>query len=349
MLETRFTKLIGCKYPIQQAGMAALANSQLASAVSNAGGLGMVSVGGFSPEAIAREMETMKRLTTHPFGTNFLIPEIKGEDTSETLEYENLEESVKAAAKQARLVEFFYRDPDPTLVKTVHSEGALAAWQIGSKQEAEQAIVAGCDLVIAQGVEAGGHIRGSIGLMALLDQVFTITDLPVIAAGGVSSGRTMAAALAAGASAVRVGTRFAAATEAGAHPVYQKALIDSDARDTVFTEAFSTGWPNAPHRVIRASLEAAQAFKGDVVGERQLRDTGEWVPVRRLQPIAVTKEVKGNVEAMPHWAGEGVGSIASILPAGEIVRQMSSEAEQLLGHWSGEKKTAEKVELLASH
>jgi nitronate monooxygenase len=188
----------------------------------------------------------------------------------------------------------------------------LAAWQIGSKQEAEQAIVAGCDLVIAQGVEAGGHIRGSIGLMALLDQVIATTDLPVIAAGGISSGRAMAAALAAGASAVRVGTRFVAATEAGAHPIYQKALIDSDARDTVYTEAFSTGWPSAPHRVIRSSLEAAQAFRGDVVGERQLRDTGEWVPVRRFQPIAVTKEVKGNIEAMPHWAGEGVGSITSI-------------------------------------
>jgi nitronate monooxygenase len=118
MLETRFTKLIGCKYPIQQAGMAAQANSQLASAVSNAGGLGMVSVGGFSPEGVTREMETMKRLTTHPFGTNFLIPEIKDEKTSETLKYENLEESVRAAARHSRLVEFFYRDPDPTLLRS---------------------------------------------------------------------------------------------------------------------------------------------------------------------------------------------------------------------------------------
>lgn len=329
--------------------MAALANAELAAAVSEAGALGMVSVGGFSPERVTREMETIRTLTSHPFGANFLIPEIKDEEASPTLEYENLGESVRAAAKQARLVEFFYRDPDPGLVKTVHSEGALAAWQIGSKQEAENAIVAGCDLIIAQGIEAGGHIRGTIGLSALLDQVISITDLPVIAAGGISSGRTMAGALAMGASAVRVGTRFAAAREAGAHPIYQKALIDSDAGDTAYTEAFSTGWPNAPHRVIRASLEAAQQFKGDIVGERQLRHNGQWVPVQRLQPIAVTKEVKGNVEAMPHWAGEGVGSLASILPAADIVNQMSSEAEKLLMQWSIDNKKGERLEVFATN
>src|SRR2546422_537644 len=168
MLETKFTKLIGCKVPIQQAGMAALANPELAAAVS--------------------------------------------------------------------------------------------------KEEAQAAVDSGCDLVIAQGIEAGGHIRGKIGLIALLDRVLSSIDVPVIAAGGISSGRAMAAALAAGASAVRVGTRFAASEEAGPHPVYAKAMINAEAQDTVFTEEFSTGWPNAPHRVIRASLEAAKAFQGDEVG-----------------------------------------------------------------------------------
>ncbi len=92
--------------------------------------------------------------------------------------------------------------------------------------------------------------------------------------------------------------------------------------------------PNAPHRVIRSSLEAAQAFRDDVVGERYLRGKDEWAPVRRLQPIAVTKEVKGNVDAMPHWTGESVGSVRSILPAAEIVRQLSADAEKLLRRWA---------------
>lgn len=338
MLQTAFTKLIGCSVPIQQAGMAALANPQLAAAVSQAGALGMVSVGGFAPERVTAAMETVRKQTSHSFGANFLIPQIKDEDAGKLFEYENLDESVRAAAKHARLVEFFYRDPDPSLVKIVHSEGALAAWQIGSKQEAGLAIDAGCDFVIAQGIEAGGHIRGTIGLNALLDTVLSTTDVPVIAAGGISSGRAIASALAMGAAAVRVGTRFAAAVEAGAHPTYQQALVRSEAQDTVYTDEFATGWPDAPHRVTRASLEAARAFTGDVVGQRQLRDTGEWAPVRRLQPIAVTKEVKGSIEAMPHWAGEGVGSITSILPAGEIVNILASDAEKLLSRWSQAKE-----------
>ncbi len=314
--------------------MAALANPELAAAVSEAGGLGIVSVGGFPPAKVTEELMEVRKRTSRPFGANFLIPEVQSKDVSETLQYKDLPESVRAAGKLARLVEFFYRDPDAQLVKIVHTERALACWQVGSKEEGAAAVDAGCDLVIAQGIEAGGHIRGRIGLIALLDQVLSSTDIPVIAAGGISSGRSMAASLAAGASAVRVGTRFAAAEEAGAHPVYAKALIHAEAEDTVFTEAFSTGWPDAPHRVIRSSLEAAQAFQGDEVGERYLKSTNQWVPVRRLQPIAVTKQVKGSVEAMPHWAGEGVGSVKSILPAAAIVQQLATEAEKLLKRWT---------------
>ena len=333
LLETKFTKLVGCSVPIQQAGMAALANPRLAAAVSEAGGLGMVSVGGFPAEKVTEELETVRKGTSKPFGANFLIPIIE-RDPSETLQYPDLDESVRAASRLARVVEFFYRDPDPKLVKIVHSQGALACWQIGSKKEAAAAVDAGCDLIVAQGIEAGGHIRGTIGLMALLDQVLPTTDLPVIAAGGIGSGRTMAAALAAGASAVRVGTRFAAASEAGAHPIYQNALVKAEAEDTIFTDEFSTGWPNAPHRVIRSSLEAAKSTRDDVVGERYIRGANEWAPVRRLQPIAVTSEVKGKIEAMPHWAGESVGSVKNILPAAEIVKQLSSEAETLLKTWT---------------
>jgi len=308
--------------------MAALANPELAAAVSQAGALGMVSVGGLPPEKVTRELELVRKRTSRPFGANFLIPGLTDEDLPE------LSESVKAASKLSRLVEFFYHEPQAQLVKVVHSERALACWQVGSKEEAGAAIDAGCDIVIAQGIEAGGHIRGHVGLMALLDQVLSKTDVPVIAAGGISSGRAMAAALAAGASAVRVGTRFAAAEEAGAHPVYQKALVKAEAEDTVFTEAFGTGWPNAPHRVIRSSLEAAQAFQGEEVGQRYLKSKDEWAPVLRFQPIAVTRDVKGNIEAMPHMAGEGVGSVKSILPAAKVVDQLAGEAEKLLRKWA---------------
>ncbi|MBV9480673.1 MAG: nitronate monooxygenase [Acidobacteria bacterium] len=110
-------------------------------------------------------------------------------------------------------------------------------------------------------------MRGTIGLQALLDDVLEAVDVPVLAAGGIGTGRALAAALSAGASGVRIGTRFVAASEAGAHPMYIDRLIAAHAEDTIYTEAFSNKWPNAPHRVLRSSLASAEAFEGDVVGE----------------------------------------------------------------------------------
>src|SRR5205823_10515392 len=136
----------------------------------------------------------------------------------------------------------------------VHGGGALVSWQVGSRDEAKAAERVGCDLIVAQGTEAGGHVRGKIGLLALLGQVLDSVRVPVVAAGGIGTGRAMAAVLATGASAVRVGTRFAAAAESEAHPRYVQRLIAAEAKDTVLTEAFSTGW-NAPHRVLRSSVK----------------------------------------------------------------------------------------------
>src|SRR3989441_3473241 len=165
LLETGFTKLIGCSVPIQQAGMAALANPELAAAVSEAGALGMVSVGGLPPEKVTRELELVRKRTSRPFGANFLIPGLTDEDLPE------LSESVKAASKLSRLVEFFYHEPQAQLVKVVHSERALACWQVGSKEEAGAAIDAGWAIVDLPGLAGGGHICGQVGLLALLHPV----------------------------------------------------------------------------------------------------------------------------------------------------------------------------------
>jgi NAD(P)H-dependent flavin oxidoreductase YrpB (nitropropane dioxygenase family) len=128
----------------------------------------------------------------------------------------------------------------------VHAGGALACWQVGSREEAIAAAEAGCDFVIAQGVEAGGHVRGTTPAMTLLGEVIAAVDVPVLAAGGIGTGRAMATALAAGADGVRVGTRFVAAAEAAVHPAYVAARIGAEAQDTAYTEAFSVGWPDAP-------------------------------------------------------------------------------------------------------
>ena len=192
MLRTAFTELVGCSIPIQQAGMGSLANPRLAAAVANAGAQGMVSVGWLPPELLADILDKLRRETSGVFGCNFLMPYVR----------ENVRECVAVAASRSRVIDFFWSDPDLSLVEIVHSEGALACWQVGSKAEAVAAAEAGCDLIVAQGIEAGGHVRGRVGLLALLNEVLDVIDIPVIAAGGIGTGRTMAAALAAGASAV---------------------------------------------------------------------------------------------------------------------------------------------------
>lgn len=324
MLTTRFTQLVGCAVPIQQAGMGSLSNPRLAAAITNAGGLGMLSVAGGTPDEIAKSLDAVRSLTSGPIGANFLMP---GQDP------ELARACVAAAAARARVVDFFYAEPDPALIETAHQAGALACWQVGSRAEALAAVRAGCDFIVAQGIEAGGHVRGTISLLALLNQVLDAVEVPVLAAGGIGSGRSMAAALAAGAEGVRVGTRFIVAEESEAHPRYVQALIRAEAADTVYTDVFSYNWSDAPHRVLRSSVEAAQAFQGDIVGEQLDDETGERYPFHRFQSGTIRKTTTGTLEAMPHWAGESVDGIKKVQPAAEIVRELAGEAERLLRRW----------------
>ena len=319
MMQTRFTRLVGCELPIQMAGMGGVAIPPLVIAVCRAGGLGMLSGAHSSPETMQRLLDDVRAGTDRPFGVNFLMPYLR-----ETA-------CVDAAAAVARVVEFFYGAPDGQLVERVHRAGALAGWQVGSADEAQAAEGAGCDLIVAQGVEAGGHIRGQIGLLPLLDQVLRSVEVPVIAAGGIGSGRVMATALAGGAAAVRVGTRFVAAEESPAHPLYLEQLVNARAEDTELTEAFNVGWPDAPHRVLRSSLEAARRATDEVIGETSdYFDPRRRDPVRRWQVLTPTVRVTGNVAAMPLWAGESVNFVTHRQPAGDIVRELIEEAEQHL-------------------
>jgi NAD(P)H-dependent flavin oxidoreductase YrpB (nitropropane dioxygenase family) len=328
MLTTRFTELVGCSIPIQQAGMGALAPPELAAAVSEAGGLGMIGTarpGGHSIRGLSALLARTTALTSRPFGVNFIVS---------PLGLTQLDPNCFAlAARAAKVVEFFYGWPDPALVEVVHRNGALAFWQIGSREEAVAAEQAGADIVVAQGVGAGGHVRGTIGLLALLDEVLEAVNVPILAAGGIGSGRTLAAVLAAGASGARVGTRLAASAESTIHPAYLERLIAARAIDTLFTEAYSNNWPHAPHRVLRSCIEAAEAFTGEVVGETPSLDGSREV-VTRWDCLAINQGTTGAIEAMPHWAGESVGAVTRVQPAAEIVSELSGEAERLLRQWS---------------
>jgi nitronate monooxygenase len=292
---TRITELFGCRYPLQQAGMGGVASPALAIAVARAGGIGMLS-GVAGHEVLSAQLDALP--IDAAIGVNFLMPFL---DRS----------AVEESAARSAFVEFFWAMPDPELVALVHSGGARVGWQVGSANEARAARDAGCDVIVAQGVEAGGHVRGTLGLLPLLDEVRSVVGLPVIAGGGIGTGRAMAGALAAGADAVRMGTRFLAAAESTAHPAYVDALIAASAEDTVLTTAFGDGWPDAPHRVLKSCIEA-----GEKLGAAQSWSPG-W-------PQSTDR---GDAEARALYAGQSVGAVRSRQTAAQIVAEVIQETE----------------------
>ena len=163
------------------------------------------------------------------------------------------------------------------------------------------------------------------GLLPLLDSVLDAVDVPVVAAGGVGSARAVRGALAAGADAVRVGTRFLAATEADVHPDYLSLLIDAGAEDTVLTTAFSVMWPDAPHRVLQSAVAAAQASPDDIVGEIVMGD--ERMPLPRFAVPCPGRATSGNIAAMALYAGESVGSVRRVQSAAEIVDELLRDVD----------------------
>ena len=315
MLSTALTDLVGCRVPIQQAGMGEISTPQLAAAVANAGGLGMVTMVIHPAHDVALALDALAGQTTGTVGINFLMPFLDPE-------------AVDVAASRVRVVEFFYADPDAALVRRVHDGGALAAWQVGSPAEARAAVDAGCDFIVAQGTEAGGHVRGQMSLLPLLDLVLDAVDVPVVAAGGIATARGVAAVLAAGASGARLGTRFVATFEANAHPLYVDALLKASADDTVLTTAFSGMWPDAPHRVLRSCVEAAQNVTGEVVAEMSIGTARTAVPKFSAPPP--TPDASGTVAAMALYAGESVGAVPEAAAAGDGVRELAAGAERLL-------------------
>ena len=178
---------------------------------------------------------------------------------------------------------------------------------------------AASDAIIAQGFEAGGHVWGSVGLLALLPAVVHAVGehVPVLAAGGIGDARGVRSALALGAQAAWCGTRFLLAEEAAVHPRYRELLIQATESDTVHTSAFSGGWPNAPHRVLKSALAAAEQA-GEIVAHY-----ADGEPIPRFSSNLPGPNVTGDIDAMCLYAGQSVGFARKIQPAKEIVEELS--------------------------
>lgn len=318
MITTRFTQLVGCTVPIQVAPMGRITSPELIAAAIGAGAHAAFGATMIPPAALEALIDATEACAGKGFAVNFLVPFVTSD-------------CVEIAARRASMVDFFHGAPDRALVDRVHAHGALCAWQVTSVDEARAAREVGCDLIVAHGREAGGRNPKGIGLFALLQEVLdAVQDLPVLAAGGIATGRGLAAAIAAGADGARVGTRFVAAAESAAHPRYVQALLAAAGEDTVLSDAFSAGWPGGPAeaRVLRSSLERARAFDGEVVGT--MSAGAQTMPIPRFAPPPPMRGTEGDVDAMALYAGEAVSLVSRVQPTAAIVQEIATDAERLL-------------------
>jgi len=334
-LRTPLCRELGIDYPIWSVGFGTGAGPELAAGVSNAGGFGVLGASGMQGDAIRRLVARTRELTERPFGVNVIIAEDDPGDRA------FLTEAVRAAAAaRVAAVVLFWGDAAP-YVPEAHAGGAKVLIQVGSVAEAQAAAAAGVDAVIAQGVEAGGHVRGTTSIWELLPAaVAALGLLPVLASGGIGDGAGIARALRLGAQGVSLGTRFVASDEAYVHPDYKRRVVDASADDTVYNLLYDVGWPDAPHRTLRNRTfrrwepagrppPGKRPGEGTPIGTRRIA-SGELIAWPRYAAGMATPDFDGDVEDAPLWAGESCGVVDDIRPAGAIVRDLARDAEAAL-------------------
>lgn len=294
-------EMLGCAVPVVLAGMGGVARSELVSAVAAFGAFGFLGMVREPVALIEREVTRVRSSGHRAFGVN-IIPAA----TDRTL----LDSQVDAIiALQVPVVELFW-DIDTHVVDRLRDAGIVVVYQVGSVGEAIAAERAGAQIIVAQGVEAGGHVRGLTPLRDLLPGVVRAVSVPVLAAGGLALGTDMAVAMALGAEGVVLGTALMATSEAFAHPYHQERLVEADAADTVLTGSFHINWPpNAPVRVLRSDITAigADTAESKVIGEEDGR------PIYLFSTDSPLRSMTGDYASMALYAGTGVGSIKSIV------------------------------------
>lgn len=329
-LTTSLCKLLGIDAPIIGAPISAA--PPFVAGVSNAGGLGVIQATWLEAEALIDTIAQVRYLTDRPFGVNFVLPLIQDQD------YANLDAALSAGVP---VVSTFWGDPDP-VIERIHKADALAFHTVGSADEARRVVDLGVDVVVAQGLEAGGHLWGQVGGLALVPAVVdAVPDTPVIAAGGIADGRGLAAVLALGADAAWVGTRFLLAAEHQSHPLYRERLKTARESDTVRTKVFDGGWPDAPVRCLNnETLDAWLAAGAPPPGRRP--NEGEVVaryssgePILRYSISEPTADMTGDLNAMCLYAGQGVGLVRQEKPLAEIIDEMLSDAARTLARLAG--------------
>ena len=327
-IETPLTREYGLRHPFVGAGMAFYSLPPLVAAVSEAGGMGTLGVGFMPPAVLEQAIADVAARTPRPFAVDFIT------------EFATPAHIEVCAATQTPVVVFHWGHPPQTFVDRLHDAGVKVWEQVGSTGAAREAAAAGIDVIIAQGAESGGHVRASAATFSLLPAVVdAVTPVPVLAAGGVSQGRHVAAALALGAAGVWVGTRLVATPEAAAHEEYKKRVVAADVGDTTVTTMFGPEWPDQPVRALRNGVVqewAGRDSEWDEVGARAepIGRTvlgGEEVAMPKFSVLIPTPDTDGDLDEMCLLAGESVGGIHDVRPAAEVVDEMMRDAAACIG------------------
>src|SRR4051794_22664361 len=319
-MQTRLTDVLGVDHPVMLAGMGGVSYHRLVAAVSEAGGFGCLGASLMSPEKMVAEIEAVRSLTSKPFGVDLL-----------TALPEGMVEQVERIIAGGATVFVAGLGVPRDVVELCHRHNVLVVNMCGKVRHAVAAVEAGCDIVVAQGTEAGGH-TGQIGTLPLTAQIVDAVGdrVPVVAAGGISDGRGLAAALALGADGVWIGTRFIATPEARAVPGYKEALVRIREDDTVISRAYT----GKTCRVVRNSYtryfdehpDEVLPFPAQV--GRAMRDGANH--------LGMDESADGIDPDREFWpAGQGAGGITDVTPAGDVVRQFVASADEILARLAG--------------
>ena len=307
-MKTQITQLLGIEYPIFQGGMARIAESTLAAAVSNAGGLGIIAGGSAPIDYLREQIRRCKELTDKPFGVNIMLMSPNAEELAKLVIEEKVPVVTTGAGNPGKYMAA-WKEAGVKVIPVVPSV-ALAV-----RMER-----AGADAVIAEGTESGGHI-GENTTMCLVPQVVDAVEIPVIAAGGIADGRGVAASFMLGAQGVQVGTRFLAAQECQIHPTYKELVVKAKDTDSIVTGRYT----GHPCRNVRTKFTKKLAS-----GEKD----GSLTPdeFEQLTLGSLRKAVQeGNLEEGSFLCGAIAGMIKEVKPAKEIIEEMFTQAEKLLG------------------
>lgn len=306
MIRTPLCELLGIQYPVFQGGMAWIADGRLAAAVSEGGGLGIIAAGNAPAQYVREQIRAARALTSRPFGVNVMLMSPFADEVADVLAEEKVPVVTTGAGNPSKYMEMW------------RNAGIKAIPVVASASMAKLMTRLGASAVIAEGGESGGHV-GDMTTMVLVPMVCDVTDLPVIAAGGIADGRGVAAAFMLGACGVQIGTRFLSAEECAIHPTYKEKILSASDRATVVTGK-RLGHPVRSLRTPFARNYAKAEYSS--ISDEDLEQMG--VGALRL---AVQE---GDIEHGCFLAGQTAAMVHAVQPAAEIVRSVISEAEPLL-------------------